>query len=101
MKSIDKTEFSLDLSEAFNTEPQSHMDRVPQYNTKLLFRKQESVLPPTRPISVLAEDSSEFFQTKIDNIIEKLCEKATDLDSKYIETNFQTNCRMNKFFTVM
>ena len=38
-----------------------------------------------------------FFQTKIDNIIEKLWEKATDLDNKYIETNFQTNCRLNKF----
>ena len=38
----------------------------------LLFRKQESALPLTRPISVLAEDFREFFQTKIDNIIEKL-----------------------------
>ena len=58
----------------------------------LLFRKQESVLLLTRPISVLAENFSEFFQTKIDNIIEKLHEKATNLDSKYIETNFQTDC---------
>ena len=48
----------------------------------LLFRKQESALPLTRPISVLAEDFSEFFQTKIDNIIEKLQEKTTDLDNK-------------------
>ena len=67
----------------------------------LLFRKQESILPLTRPISVIAEDFSEFFQTKIDNIIEKLREKATVLDNKYIETNFQTNCRMNKFTPVL
>ena len=63
----------------------------------LLFRKQESALPLTRPISVLTEDFSEFSQTKIDNIIENLHEKATDLDNRYIETNFQTNCRLNKF----
>ena len=178
MKSIDQNKFSHDLSEAFTTEPESHMDRVLQYNTELrnvlekhasekskyrrnthqqpwfnddikleivlrrkkertwkrdqtpqawndfyiqhrqvaniikeaqcnhykqiikehkhdyktifnitnglLFRKQESILPPTRPIPVLAEDFSEFFQTKIDNIIEKLQEKATGLDNKYI-----------------
>ena len=166
MKSIYHNTFSLDLSEAFNTEPESHMDRVLQYNTELrnvlekhvskkskyirdtnqqpwfsdnikveivlkrkmeriwkrdktpqawndiyiqhrqvaniikevqcnhykqiikehkhdyntifnianglLFRKQESALPPTRPISVLAKEFREFFQTKIDNIIEKL-----------------------------
>ena len=42
-----------------------------------------------------------FFQTKIDNIIEKLCEKATDLDNRYIETNFQTNCRLKKFTPVL
>ena len=35
MKSIDQNEFSLNLSEAFNTEPQSHMDRVLHYNTEL------------------------------------------------------------------
>ena len=28
MKSIDQNKFSLDLSEAFNTEPESHMDGV-------------------------------------------------------------------------
>ena len=66
----------------------------------LLFRKQESVLPLTRPILVLAEDFSEFFQTKIDNIMEKLREETAVLDNKYIETNFQTNCRMNKFTLV-
>ena len=38
----------------------------------ILFRKQESALPPTRSISVLAENFNEFFQTKIHNIIEKL-----------------------------
>ena len=66
------------------------------------YRKQESLLPLTRLISVLAEDFSEFFfQTKIDNIIEKLREKASDLDNKYIETNFQTNYRMNKFTPVI
>ena len=36
----------------------------------ILFRKQESALPPTVSISVLAENFSEFFQTKIDNITE-------------------------------
>ena len=195
MKSIDHNTFSLDLSKAFNTEPEPHTDRVLQYNTELrnvlqkhapkkskyirdthqqlwfsdeikveivlrrkmeriwkrdktpqawkdfyiqcrqvanitkeaqcnhykqiikehkhdyktifnianglLFRKQESALPPTRPISVLAEDFSEFFQTKIDNIIEKLCEKTTDLDNRYIETNFQRDCRLNKFTPVL
>ena len=35
MKSIDHNTFSLDLSEAFNTEPESHTDRVLQYNTEL------------------------------------------------------------------
>ena len=35
MKSIDQNKFSHDLSEAFNTEPESHMDRVLQYKTEL------------------------------------------------------------------
>ena len=35
IKSIDHNTFSLDLSEAFNTEPEPHMDRVLQYNTEL------------------------------------------------------------------
>ena len=35
MKSIDQNKFSLGLSEAFNTEPETHMDRVLQYNTEL------------------------------------------------------------------
>ena len=35
MKSIDQNKFSLNLSEVFNTEPESHMDRVLQYNTEL------------------------------------------------------------------
>ena len=170
LKSIDQNKLNQDLAEAFNTEPESHMDRVLQYNTELrnvmekhapekskyirnthqepwfndnikseivlrredriwrrnqtlqtwddfytqcrqvansikeaqcnhykqiikehkhdyktifnianglLFRKQESVLPPIRPISVLAEDFSEFFQTKIDNIMEKLKRKSS------------------------
>ena len=34
MKSIDQNKFSHDFSEAFNTEPESHMDRVLQYNTE-------------------------------------------------------------------
>ena len=42
-----------------------------------------------------------FFQTKIDNITEKLQDKATDLDIRYIETNFQTNCRLKKFTPVL
>ena len=67
----------------------------------ILCRKQESALPPTGSISVLAENFSEFFQTKIDNITEKLQDKATDLDKRYIETNFQTNCRLKKFTPVL
>ena len=195
MKSINHNTLSIDLSEAFNTEPELHMDRVLQYNTELrnvlekhapekskyirdthqqpwfsddikveivlrrkkeriwkrdktprawngfyiqcrqvaniikeaqcnhykqiikehkhdyktifnianglLFRKQESALPLIRPISVLAEEFSELFQTKIDNIIEKLWEKAMHLDDKYIETNFLTNSRLNKFTPVL
>ena len=34
-------------------------------------------------------------------MMEKLREKAKDLDSKYIETQFQTNSRMNKFTPVL
>ena len=45
----------------------------------LLFRKQESLLPPISPISELAEGFSEFFQTKIDNIVVELQEKASGL----------------------
>ena len=35
IKSIDHNAFSLHLSEAFNTQPEPHMDRVSQYNTEL------------------------------------------------------------------
>ena len=35
IKSINHNTFSLDMSEAFNTEPEPHMDRVLQYNTEL------------------------------------------------------------------
>ena len=35
LKSIDQSKFSFDLSEAFNIEPKSHVDRVQQYNTEL------------------------------------------------------------------
>ena len=35
----------------------------------LLFRKQNSPLPDTTPLSVLAEDFSEFFDGKIDRIM--------------------------------
>ena len=67
----------------------------------ILFRKQKSVLPPTESVSVLAENFSEFFQTKIDNITEKLQDKAADLDNRYIETNFQTNYTLTKFTLVL
>ena len=40
-------------------------------------------------------------QTKIDNITEKLQDKAADLDNRYIDTNFQTNCRLKKFTPVL
>ena len=33
--------------------------------------------------------------------MEKLQEKAAYLDNKYIETNFQTNCRLTKFTPVL
>ena len=39
--------------------------------------------------------------TKIDNITEKLQDKAADLDNRYIETNFQTNCRLKIFTHVL
>ena len=35
----------------------------------LLFRKQDSPLPEIHPLSVLAEDFSEFFEGKFDKIM--------------------------------
>ena len=42
------------------------------------------------PVSKLAEGFSEFFQTKIDNTVVKLCEKASGLDNRYIKSRIET-----------
>ena len=66
----------------------------------LLFRKQESLLPPISPASELAEGFSEFFQTKIDNIVVNLHEKASGMDIRYIKSRFETDHRMYNFSPV-
>ena len=49
----------------------------------------------------MTEGLSEFFQTKIGNIVVKLREKASGLDNRYIEVRFETDHRMNKFSLVL
>ena len=70
----------------------------------LLFRKQESPLPNTTPLSALAEDFSEFFEGKIDRIMLDLKTKRqsipTDLYQQCIEEKFKTTCRMSNFIPV-
>ena len=66
----------------------------------LLFRKQEFLLPPISPISKLAEGFSKFFQTKIENVVVKLCEKASGLGNRYIKSRYETDHRMYKFTLV-
>ena len=67
---------------------------------RLLFRKQESLLPLISLISELAEGFIEFFQTKIDNIIVKLHVKASEVDNRYIKSRFETDHRMYNFTPV-
>ena len=45
----------------------------------------------------MAKGFSEFFQTKIKDIVVKLHEKASALDNKYIESRFETDHRMYNF----
>ena len=45
----------------------------------LLFRKQESPLPDTTPLSALAKDFSEFFEGKIDRIMLDLATKCRSI----------------------
>ena len=64
----------------------------------LLFRKQDSPLPEISPLSVLAEDFSEFFEGKIDKIILDLEAKCrsitTDQYHHFIEGEFKPDDRM-------
>ena len=66
----------------------------------LIFRKQEFLLSPISPVSKLAEGFREFFHTKIDNIVLKLCEKASGLDNRYIKSRFEIDHRMYNFTPV-
>ena len=70
----------------------------------LLFRKQESPLPNTTPLSAQAKDFSEFFEGKIDRImldLETKCQSIpTDLYQQFIEDKFKTTCRMSNFTSV-
>ena len=66
----------------------------------LLFRKHDSPLPDTTPLSVLAEDFSEFFEGKIDRIMLDLKTKCRsipiDLYQQFIEDEFKTTYRMSQ-----
>ena len=70
----------------------------------LLFRKQDSPLPNITPLSVLAENFSEFFEGKIDRIILDLETKrkliATNQYHHFIENEFKTTNRMPNFTPV-
>ena len=63
----------------------------------LLFRKQDSTLPDTTLLSVLAEDFSEFFEGRIDRImldLETKCRSIPiDLYQEFIEDEFKTTYR--------
>ena len=69
-----------------------------------MFRKQDSSLPDTTPLSVLAEDFSEFFEGKIDRImldLETKCRSiTTDQHQLFIEDEFKTTYRMSNFTQV-
>ena len=67
----------------------------------ILFRNQATALPSAETASVLADNFSDYFQAKVDNIIETLRDKAADLDDSYIEKEFQTNHRLNSFSPVL
>ena len=70
----------------------------------LLFRKPDSPLPDTTPLSALTEDFSEFFEGKIDRIMLDLKTKhrsiPIDLYQQFIEDEFKTAYRMSNFIPV-
>ena len=70
----------------------------------LLFRKEDSPLPEICPLSVLAEDFSEFFEGKIDKImldLEAKCRSIiTDQYHHFIEDEFKISGRMPNFTPV-
>ena len=74
------------------------------FTNSLLFRKQESPLPDTTPLSALAEDFSEFFEGKIDRIMldpETKCRSIPiDLYQQFIGDKFKTTYRMSTFTPV-
>ena len=71
---------------------------------RLLFRKPDSPLPDTTPLSALAEDFSEFFEGKIDRIMLDLKTKCRsipiDLYQQFIEDEFKTSYRLSNFIPV-
>ena len=73
-------------------------------DNSLLFRKQESPLPDTTPLSALAKNFSEFFEGKIDRImldLETKCRSIPiDLYQQFIEDKFKTTYRMSNFTPV-
>ena len=70
----------------------------------LLFRKQESPLPDTTPLSAPAEDFIEFFEGKIDRIMLDLGTKCRSIPivlyQQFIEDKFKTTYRMSNFTPV-
>ena len=70
----------------------------------LLFGKQDSPLPEICPLSVLAEDFSEFFEGKIDKImlgLEAKCRSiTTDQYHHFIEDEFKISSRIPYFTPV-
>ena len=70
----------------------------------ILFRKQDSPLPEIHPLSVLAEDFSEFFEGKIDKIMLDLEAKrrsiTTDQYHHFIKDEFKISVRMPNFAPV-
>ena len=69
----------------------------------LLFRKQEVKLPPITPSTKLAENFSEFFDSKIAKIMHHLHETIDDDPDRhmYKEETFQTEMRLKKFSHVL
>ena len=67
------------------------------FNT-LLRRNDPLPIPPTTCDKTLANDFNNFFDEKIDKIMSFLRPIETRLDaSEYLETNFTTKQRINKF----
>ena len=96
------------VSNIIKTEPKNYLKGKIEENkndykaifnisNSLLFRKQESPLPNTTPLSALAEDFSKFFEGKIDRIMLDLKTKCrsipTDLYQQFIEDKFKTSLK--------